>query len=472
MGLAIQEIEMGKLWGARFGKGLDPSVLKFTSSINYDRKLAEYDLLGSIAHAKMLGKTGIISTKDSKKLASGLKSLLSKLKAGRLKFDESKYEDIHSAIIDLLQKEIGSVAKEKLHTARSRNDQVSLDMRLYSMDKVEVLVNLISSLQKAFLFFSKKNIDVIIPAYTHLQHAQCMLLAHQMLAYVEMLERDKSRLLNARERVDDMPLGSCALRGTALPINRKMVAKELGFTKVSGNSIDSISDRDFIMEILAVLAILSIHLSRFAEDMILWSTKEFAFVEIDESLATGSSMMPNKKNPDVLELIRGLSGSMYANLSSVIVMMKGLPLSYNRDLQLDKVPLFGSVETLVEVLPLTAKLIKGLRVNKENIKNKISEDEFLFATDIAEYLVKTGHSYRQAHDITGRMIRYCIKKDTVFSRIPENQLKSFSKGLTVKVVKNLMDPKKSVSSIKSIGGTSPKMVSVSIKRWMEKLKYA
>ena len=463
---------MAKLWGTRFKKGLDPSVLKFTSSINYDKELARYDIEGSIAHARMLGKTGIISKRDSQKLVSGLKYLNNRLKKGTLKFKESKYEDIHSAVIDLLKQRIGRVAMDRLHTARSRNDQVSLDMRLYCRDKIDRLTKLITDLQKSVLQFSQSNIDVIIPAYTHLQHAQCILLAHQMLAYVEMFQRDKDRLTEAKSRVDEMPLGSCALRGTSLKINRRMVAKQLGFSKISQNSIDAISDRDFVMEILSALVIVGIHLSRFAEDMILWSTKEFSFVEIDESFATGSSMMPNKKNPDILELIRGLSGKIYANLSSVTVMMKGLPLSYNRDLQLDKIPLFSSVDTLEEVLPLIARLIKRLRVNRKNIKNKIKDDEFLFATDIAEFLIKNGHSYREAHDITGDIVKYCIKEDMVISEIQESRLKRFSSALSSKAVKRLLDPEISVSSVRSEGGTNPEMVRNAIERWKGKFKNA
>jgi len=463
---------MAKLWGTRFKKGLDPGVLKFTSSITYDKELAEYDIEGSIAHARMLGKAGIIPKRDSEKLVSGLKYLNNRLKKGLLKFNESRYEDIHSAVIGLLKKRIGGVAMDKLHTARSRNDQISLDMRLYCKDKIDRLKKLITDLQKSMVKFSQDNIDVIIPAYTHLQHAQCILLAHQMLAYVQMLQRDKDRLTGAKSRVDEMPLGSCALRGTSLNINRRMVAKKLGFSKVSQNSIDAISDRDFIMEILSALVIMVIHLSRFAEDMILWSTKEFSFVEIDESFATGSSMMPNKKNPDILELIRGLSGKIYANLSSVAVMMKGLPLSYNRDLQLDKIPLFSSVDTLEEVLPLTARFVKKLRVNKKKIREKIKEDEFLFATDIAEFLVRKGHSYREAHDITGDIVKFCIKEDKVISKIPESRLKRFSGSLSAKALKSLLDPETSVSSVRSEGGTNPRMVRKAIEEWKRKLKDA
>ena len=463
---------MAKLWGTRFKKGLDPSVLKFTSSINYDKRLAKYDIEGSIAHAKMLGNSGIISKKDSKRLVSGLKYLKNRLAKGTLKFNESKYEDIHSAIIDLLKKRVGNVATDRLHTARSRNDQVSLDMRLYCKERVGDLLSDIASLQRAMVYFAGKNIDVIIPAYTHLQHAQCVLMAHHILAYVEMLERDKSRLVEARERTDEMPLGACALRGSSLNINRKAVARELGFSRVSQNSMDAISDRDFIMEILASLVIVGIHLSRLAEDIILWSTKEFSFVEIDESFATGSSMMPNKKNPDVLELIRGLSGKIYSNLSSVTVMMKGLPLSYNRDLQLDKVPLFDSIETLEQVLPLIAKLIKGLKVNKKKIKERIAEDELLFATDIAEFLVRKGHSYRESHNITGNIVKYCIKKEIDISDISRAKLKSFSPALTKSAVTRLLNPEKSVESIRSEGGTNPKMVKAALNSWKGRLKNA
>jgi argininosuccinate lyase len=345
-------------------------------------------------------------------------------------------------------------------------------MRLYSKDKIDRLVELMTSLQKSILNFSKENIDVIIPAYTHLQHAQCILMAHQMLAYLEMFQRDKKRLVEAKSRVDEMPLGSCALRGTSLNIDRKMVARELGFSRVSQNSIDAISDRDFIMEVLSVLMILGIHLSRFAEDMILWSTKEFSFVDLDDSFATGSSMMPNKKNPDVLELIRGLSGTFYANLSSVTVMMKGLPLSYNRDLQLDKEPLFDSIEILEDILPLTSRLIGGLKVNRENIKKKIMENEFLFATDISEFLIKKGHSYREAHDITGSMIKYCIKNDVNISQVSEDKLKSFSSNLTAKTVKKMIDPARSVSSVRSEGGTNPDMVREMIGTWETRLNNA
>ncbi|MFH1753815.1 MAG: argininosuccinate lyase [Candidatus Omnitrophota bacterium] len=461
-----------KLWGSRFAKRTDASVHEFTSSIDYDSKLAEYDIEGSIAHARMLGKTGIIEKRDSDKLVAGLKYLRNSLKKGTLKFSKSKYEDIHSAVTGLLEKKIGKVAQERLHTARSRNDQVSLDMRMYCKDNIDMLVGLLTELQKAILDFSKDNIDVIIPAYTHMQHAQCILMSHQMLAYVEMIERDKDRLRESRVRTDEMPLGSGALRGTSLNIDRKMVAKELGFAKISRNSIDAISDRDFIMEILSALMILGIHLSRFAEDMILWSTKEFSFIELDDSFATGSSMMPNKKNPDVLELIRGLSGTFYANLSSVTVMMKGLPLSYNRDLQLDKEPLFNSIEILQEILPLTARLIKGLKINKENARKKVVENEFLFATDIAEMLVMKGHSYRDAHDITGAIIKHCIKHDANISSLSDTKLKTFSSFLTARMVKKLLDPDRSIASVKSLGGTNSDMVREAINNWKNKLNYA
>ena len=461
-----------KLWGTRFQKKMDDSVHQFTSSIDFDRKLAKYDIEGSIAHARMLGKTGVIDKRDADKLVAGLKWLRNQLSKGTLNFDGSKYEDIHSAITDLLQQKVGKVAHERLHTARSRNDQVSLDMRMYSKDKIDVVVRLIASLQRAILDFARENVDVIIPAYTHLQHAQCILLAHQLLAYIEMFERDKRRLIDAKSRADEMPLGSCALRGTSLGIDRKMVAKELDFSKISRNSIDAISDRDFIMEILSDIMILGIHLSRLAEDMILWATKEFSFIEIDDAFSTGSSMMPNKKNPDVLELIRGLSGTFYANLSSVAVMMTGLPLSYNRDLQLDKEPLFDSIETLEEVLPILANLTKGLKVNKKKIEKKLEENEFLFATDIAEFLVTKGRSYREAHDITGNIVKFCIKNDVNISGLSDEKLREFSQDLSARSVKKLLDPVRSVNSVKSEGGTNPDMVKGAISSWEEKLQDA
>ena len=294
-----------KLWGSRFSKKTNALTDKFTSSISFDKRLAEYDILGSIAHAKMLGRQKIIPSADSKLIVKGLKAILTDLKRGNFKFDLNA-EDIHSNIQSLLFKRIGKPA-HKLHTARSRNDQIALDIRMYIKKEVGDLTDLITQLQKAILKLAKNNKNIIIPGYTHLQVAQCVLLAHHFLSYIEGLERDKQRILDAKKRIDYMPLGACAFSGTGLNIDRNYVAKELGFKNITANSIDSVSDRDFIIEFLSALAILSVHLSRMAEDLILWSTKEFSFIDIDFSFCTGSSIMPHKKNPDILELIRGLS---------------------------------------------------------------------------------------------------------------------------------------------------------------------
>ena len=324
-----------KLWGSRFSKKTSALTDKFTSSISFDKRLAEYDILGSIAHAKMLGRQKIIPLSDSKLIVKGLKAIFADLKKGNFKFDLNA-EDIHSNIQSLLFKKIGKPAL-KLHTARSRNDQIALDIKMYIKKEADDLTSLITCLQKAILKLAQNNKDIIIPGYTHLQVAQCVLLAHHFLSYIEGLERDKQRILDAKKRVDFMPLGACAFSGTGLNIDRNYVAKELKFKNVTANSIDSVSDRDFIIEFLSALAILSVHLSRMAEDLILWSTKEFSFIDIDFSFCTGSSIMPHKKNPDILELIRGSVGKVQGSLSSVLILMKA-PLLY-RDLQLDKPPI-------------------------------------------------------------------------------------------------------------------------------------
>ncbi len=449
-----------KLWGGRFKKKLDSEILKFTSSISYDKRLAPYDIEGSIAHAKMLGKCGIISKKDASRLVQGLK----KLKKGALKIDE-KYEDIHSAIADLLKKEVGRVA-ENLHAARSRNDQVVLDLRMYCKDEIKNIIKVINSLQLCILSgakkFSKENTTV--PSYTHLQQAQCILLSHQLLAYIGMLERDKQRLGDMFRRIDVMPLGSSAHRGTSLPIDRFYTAKLLKFSKVSENSIDAVSDRDFVAEFLSVIAILSMHLSRIAEDFILWSSKEFRYAEGDDAHYTGSSMMPNKKNPDPLEIIRGYSGEVYGQLVSVLVMMKGLPHTYNRDMQLDKPALFSAIDKIKDSLSILEKVLYGIKIDEGKLK-EACENEDIFATDICEYLIKKGYSQKDAHNIAGKMILYSLDKGKKIKNLSDSELKGFSKDLNSKTIKRLLDPFTSVKSIQSYGGTSPSSVKRQIKKW-------
>lgn len=456
-----------KLWGGRFQKPLDKDTLDFTKSIAFDKRLALYDIEGSIAHAKMLGKCNIIPRKDSKILVKGLLSLRNKL--NKIKFDD-KEEDVHSAITNLLYKEVGRVT-DKLHTSRSRNDQIALDVRMYCKVEIKDIIEEIQSLQRCFLAGAKKfKKSVTMPSYTHLKNAQCILLSHQLLAYIEMLERDKQRLQDSFERVDVMPLGSVAHRGTTLSIDRFYVAKLLGFSKVSDNSIDSVSDRDFVIEILSNLAILSMHLSRISEDFIIWSSDEFGFVEGSDAHYTGSSMMPNKKNPDPLELIRGYAGEMYGNLLSVLVMMKGLPLIYNRDMQLDKPPLFNSIDKIKDMLNILTKVLYGIKVNKERMVGVSQGNEYIYAADISEYLVTKGYPSRGAHDIVGRIVLYSIEKAILIKEISDKKLKEFAPELNRNVIKKLINPFESIKRVKSYGGTSPKSVELQIANWGRKLK--
>ncbi|MFC1658107.1 argininosuccinate lyase [Candidatus Omnitrophota bacterium] len=452
-----------KLWGARFRKKTDPLVEEFTSSISYDKRLALYDIKGSIAHAKMLGKCNIITRKESSLLVSGLRFLEKRIE--KIKIDPNS-EDIHTAVTNLLRKQVGSVA-DKLHTARSRNDQVVLDVKMYCKDAIDILVSLITSLQKVVIRFADRNSRIIIPAYTHLQVAQCVLLSHHLLAYVEMFQRDKQRLLDAKERTDFMPLGSGALSGTGLGINREYIKKELGFARITDNSIDAVSDRDFIIELLSCLAIASVHLSRIAEDLIIWSTREFNFINIDFSFCTGSSIMPHKKNPDVLELIRASVGKVHGDLSSVLILLKGLPLSYNRDLQLDKPPLFNGVETVSDILQIFIELFKNIKLNKKVIIKRI-EDESLFSVDVVEYLIEKGLSYRQAHDITGRLVKDTLDKGRRISDLSIKELKKYSDKFDSRI-KSILNAWVSVSRKTSYGGTNPGLVKRQINKWNKRL---
>lgn len=457
---------MKKLWGGRFSKKTDPLMEAFTSSIAFDSRLAEYDVLGSIAHARMLGKCNIIPKKDAAKITKALKGILSGLKKGTFTAD-AKSEDIHTDIQNKLYKKLGSTAK-KLHAARSRNDQVNCDERLYCKDMIDKTAAKIAGLQKALLNLAKKNKGVIIPGYTHLQHAQPVALAHLLLAYVNMLERDKSRFLDAKRRVDISTLGSCAISGTSLKTDRKFAADRLGFAQVSDNSIDAVSDRDFIAEILAASAITGMHLSRFAEDMIIYSSSEFGFIDVSEAHSTGSSMMPHKKNPDALELIRGSAGKLYGNLVAILTTMKGLPSSYNRDMQHDKEPLFNSFDTLTAALGMFTAMVSKLKINNGALKRALS-DESLYATDLAEYLIRKGVAFKEAHDAVGHLVRYSIDKNRKISALSPRELKGFSKAFE-KDAFLLLDAKKSVSLKRSFGGTSFDNIDRQLKNWGRQLK--
>jgi len=453
------------MWGGRFTKDLDEDILKFSSSISYDKELLVYDIIGSIAHAKMLGRCKIIPAQDSVLLVKGLQTLKQKYK--RIKLDEKGYEDVHHAVTELLRKEVGDVA-DKLHVARSRNDQVVLDVRMYCKDAIKTVSEKIKALQICFLTGAKKfGTKTTMPSYTHLKEAQCILLSHQLLAYIEMLERDKERLSDAFRRVDVLPLGSVAHRGTRHDIDRSYVAKLLGFSKVSGNSIDAVSDRDFVIEILSALSILSMHLSRIAEDFIIWSSDEFGFVEGSDAHYTGSSMMPHKKNPDPFELVRGYCGKVYGDLVSVLTMMKGLPLIYDRDMQLDKPALFDAIGIVKDSLTALVKVLDGIKVDEKKLE-EASKKEFLFAADISEFLASTKrYSNLKAHEIAGKIVLESLKTG---KSIKELDCTKFAPELNPKKVKRLLDPMESVKSVRSFGGTSPGSVKKQIDSWQKRLK--
>jgi len=456
---------MAKLWGSRFLKGTDALADKFSFSISYDYRLAKYDVRVSIAHAAMLGQCKIISRQDASRIVTGLKKIGKQIKKGTFPIDANA-EDIHTHIQSTLKKLIGPAA-DKLHTARSRNDLVVTDMKLYCKDELTEIIRLVKQLQKSLVTFASKNKTILIPAYTHLQSAQVVLLAHYILAFVEMLQRDKGRLTDTLTRADSMPLGSCALSGSTLSTNRNYLAKKLEFKTVAHNSIDAVSDRDFIVEGLSSLAILGIHCSRMAEDLILWSTTEFNFVDIDWSLCTGSSIMAHKKNPDILELIRGETATLVSNLNQILILLKGLPLTYNRDMQLDKPPLFESMDKTKSILILLEKTFKTLKVNKAGIEKQI-HNEALFSVDIMEYLIKKGISYREAHEIVGKLFKHCLDKGKSISNLSESQLKLFCPQLG-RDVKKLLNPLVSVKIKKSSGSTNPQEVMKKIQNWKKML---
>lgn len=457
---------MKKPWSGRFKHKTSEKVESFTESISFDKRLGKYDITGSIAHAKMLAKQGIISQKDSTAIVKGLMEIAENINLGKFGF-RKELEDIHMNIESALSGKIGQAGK-KLHTARSRNDQVSLDLRLYLKEETEEIISIIKTLQKTFLEISERHMDAIMPGYTHLQRAQPVLLSHHFLAYVEMLQRDRNRFEDSVKRIDVLPLGSCAISGTTLPIDRTYTAKALGFKAISGNSIDAVSDRDFAIEFLSCSSITMMHLSRLAEELILWSTEEFRFIEISDEFTTGSSIMPQKKNPDVAELIRGKTGRVYGNLISLLTIMKGLPLSYNRDLQEDKLPVFDTIDTLKACLEIMTEMLPGIKFRTERMRTSAGE-AYSTATDIAEYLVKKDVPFREAHEITGKIVLYCIEKDITLQSLELEKLKAFSPVIS-KDIFSVLDPAESVKARSTYGGTSPSEVRRQIKRYKKILK--
>ncbi len=457
---------MKKLWGGRFSKQeIDPDVLGFTSSLAVDKVLARYDCLATKAHVEMLAKCGYVSDEEKKELTGVLEELSSLIDKGV--FCPAGDEDIHSAIQAYAESR-APVAAKKMHTARSRNEQVVNDVRLYCKEKAGQLTGLIAVLQEALVEKAEKNQDVILPGYTHLNRAQPILLAHLLLAYVEMLERDSGRIKDAARRADISVMGSGAIAGSALKLDRKFTADRLGFASVSGNSLDSVSDRDFMVELVSALAIVAVHLSRISEDLILYSIPEFGFIDIAEAYCTGSSLMPQKKNPDVLELVRGRSAGVIGALNSLLILLKGIPHSYNRDLQEDKKSLFESVDTVAASLAVMASVVSGIEVKKE-ASAKALEDEFIYATDIAEYLVAKGMAFSEAHQVVGSMVSYCGGKNINISDLSIAELKGFSVLLEEDVF-SLLNAETSVSNKKTPGSTNPDMVCKEISAWKKKLK--
>jgi len=443
----------------RFKKDMAASVQKYTESISYDRRLYKYDIAGSIAHAKMLAKQGIITAKDAQLICKGLASIQTEIENGKFVFKE-EHEDIHMNIEARLIEKIGDVGR-KLHTARSRNDQVALDVRMYVKDAIADAIEKMKALQSALLDVAEANKVAVMPGYTHVQRAQPVLLAHHLLAYFEMLERDVDRLSDCLVRTNVMPLGSGALAGTPYPLDREFVAKELGFARISQNSMDAVADRDFVIEYEAAASIAMMHLSRLAEELVLWSTPEFGFIEIDDAYATSSSMMPQKKNPDVAELARGKTGRVYGHLMAMLTLMKGLPLTYNRDMQEDKEGLFDTVDTLTGTLDVFVGMVATLKF-KVGKASKAAGEGYILATDIADYLVAKGMPFREAHGVVAGLVQYAIEKGKTLDKLSISDYKKFSPKFGKDVYK--ISAQTSVAARNTVGGTAPSQVKKQLAR--------
>lgn len=439
-----------KLWSGRFQKETDDDVSDFNSSIHIDCRMYEEDIKGSIAHVNMLYKSNILSIDEKIKIVGGLESILDKIKSGNAIFSRDN-EDIHMNIEVLLIKEIGDVAK-KMHTARSRNDQVALDIRMYLKKEINELKNLILEFQMVIAKRASENIKVMMPGYTHLQRAQPISFAHHILAYSEMFKRDLSRLEECYNRINVMPLGAGALATTTYSIDRDFVKEQLGFGSLCMNSIDAVSDRDFIVELASDISISMMHLSRFSEEVILWSSFEFGFIELDDSYSTGSSIMPQKKNPDIAELVRGKCGRVYGDLIAVLTMLKGIPLAYNKDMQEDKEIIFDAIDTFKECICIFTSMINTMKINKAKM-HKACTTGFINATDLADYLVKNGMAFRDAHKIVGEIVFYCIQKDKSLEEVSIDEFKLFSELIKDDVYK-FIDLFECLESRDVVGGPS------------------
>lgn len=449
-----------KLWGGRFRKSTDKKVDDFNSSIRFDKRMYKQDIKGSIAHATMLGKQGIIPQEDAEKITAELVNILADIENGDVEFLIDA-EDIHMNIEKILTDRIGDAGK-RLHTGRSRNDQVALDIRMYLMDETAVIEEMVVEAMRTFAELAKENVDTIMPGYTHLQKAQPITFAHHCMAYYEMLKRDYQRLSDCRRRTNVMPLGSGALAGTTYPLDREAVAEMLGFDEITMNSLDGVSDRDFVIELANCLAMIMMHLSRFSEELILWSSNEFSFVEMDDAYSTGSSIMPQKKNPDVAELIRGKAGRVYGNLMGLLTMMKGIPLAYNKDMQEDKEQIFDSIDTVKLCLPVFCDMIRTMKVNKAAMYAG-AKGGFTNATDAADYLVKKGLPFRDAHAVIGNMVFYCIENGKAIEDLTMEEFKSFS-DIIDEDIYNAVSMETCVNDRAVIGGPAREVTLRAIKR--------
>ena len=449
----------------RFQKAAAKIAQRYCESVSFDRRLYRHDIAGSIAHAAALTKAGIISAEERKKIEAELHEIEKEIESGKFQWDEA-LEDVHMNIESALTKRIGE-AGAKLHTARSRNDQVALDLRLYVKEQIERASALLKKLQTAFLDLAEEHVGLVMPGYTHLQRAQPILFAHYLLGQIEAFARDAQRLRDCLQRTDVLPLGSGALAGSTIVLDRELIARELGFARISQNSLDAVSDRDFVCEFLFCLAMIGMHLSRVSEDLIIWSTSEFGFVEFSEEFSTGSSLMPQKKNPDMAELTRGKTGRLYGNLISILTTLKGQPSSYNRDLQEDKEALFDSVDTISAALELFPAMLPALKINRERME-AAANDPNLLATDLAEYLVKKGMPFREAHEIVGALVATAVAQGTKLNAIAQADLKKLSPQFDVDVV-GVFDVRRSLVARRAIGAPSPENVKAQIKAWRERI---
>ena len=455
-----------KAWSGRFNEPVAELVKRYTASVSFDQRLAEFDIQGSRAHARMLGAQGIISAADVKAIESGLEEILQETNAGHFEW-LLDLEDVHLNIEKRLTDKIGDAGK-RLHTGRSRNDQVATDVRLWLRAVTDDVIAAIRKLQGSIVDLAEQHVDTVMPGFTHMQVAQPVTFGHHLLAYFEMLQRDAARFGDARKRINRLPLGAAALAGTSYPIDREMVARELGFDGVCENSLDAVSDRDFAIEFTAAAALVMTHLSRFSEELILWSSPRFGFIDIADRFCTGSSIMPQKKNPDVPELVRGKAGRVTGHLVSLLTLMKGQPLAYNKDNQEDKEPLFDTADTLLVTLEIYADMLRGIKVDKAAMRLAAAEG-FATATDLADYLVKKGMAFRDAHEVVALAVRHSADKKCDLSELPLAELQHFSAQIGEDVY-TVLTLEGSLASRNHIGGTAPKQVRLAITRARAKLQ--